>query len=70
MGKKSKKKVVKKGKKKVKPHVSSKKYSKYKLEGEKLVKARTCAKCGPAVFLAQHKDRLLCGACGYMEKKN
>ena len=69
MGKKSKKKVVKKGKKNVKPHVSSKKYSKYKIEGGKVVRSKYCSKCGPSVFLAEHKDRLLCGTCGYMVKK-
>ena len=32
-------------------------------------KNKTCPKCGPGVFLAEHKDRLSCGKCGYMEKK-
>jgi len=32
-------------------------------------KRKTCPKCGPGVFLAEHKDRLSCGKCGYMEKK-
>jgi small subunit ribosomal protein S27Ae len=30
-------------------------------------KNKTCPKCGSGVFLAQHKDRLTCGKCGYME---
>lgn len=32
-------------------------------------KNQTCPKCGPGVFLANHKDRLSCGKCGYMETK-
>jgi small subunit ribosomal protein S27Ae len=30
-------------------------------------KNRTCPKCGKGNFLAQHKDRLTCGKCGYTE---
>jgi small subunit ribosomal protein S27Ae len=33
-------------------------------------KNKTCPKCGPGVFLANHKDRESCGKCGYTEKKN
>lgn len=41
----------------------------YKIEGTKVVRARRdCPKCGPGRFLAQHKDRLACGNCGYTEK--
>jgi len=31
-------------------------------------KNKFCPKCGAGVFLAQHKDRLTCGKCHYMEK--
>ncbi|MBR9702685.1 30S ribosomal protein S27ae [Candidatus Woesearchaeota archaeon] len=32
-------------------------------------KNRSCPKCGPGIFMAQHKDgRWACGKCGYMEK--
>lgn len=42
----------------------------FKVEGDKLVRTRkTCPKCGDGVFLAEHKDRLSCGACGYTEFK-
>ncbi|HLD62788.1 MAG TPA: hypothetical protein VI875_02890 [Candidatus Norongarragalinales archaeon] len=30
---------------------------------------RFCPKCGSGVKLAEHKDRLSCGKCGYMEKQ-
>lgn len=40
----------------------------YRLEGETLTRARkTCPKCGPGTFLADHGDRLTCGACKYSE---
>ena len=32
-------------------------------------KNKSCPKCGPGVFMADHKDRLACGKCGYTEKK-
>lgn len=54
-------------KKKVKNKIPSKKYSKYKLESGKLKRAKFCPKCGPSSFLAQHKDRLYCGSCHYVE---
>ncbi|MHB8587143.1 MAG: 30S ribosomal protein S27ae [Thermoplasmatota archaeon] len=50
------------------PAAAAGKRTLYKVEGSKLVRARkTCPKCGPGVFLAQHKDRQSCGACGYTE---
>ena len=42
----------------------------YKVENDKIVRLRrTCPKCGDGVFLAEHKDRLSCGSCGYTEFK-
>ena len=32
-------------------------------------KLRSCPKCGQGTRLAEHKDRVACGKCGYMEKK-
>ena len=32
-------------------------------------KNKSCPKCGPGTFMANHKDRSSCGKCGYMEKK-
>jgi len=45
------------------------KWSKYKIEDGKLVRAEHCpvARCGQGVFLAIHKDRKSCGQCGYTE---
>lgn len=54
-------------KKKKKNKISSKVWTKYKLEGDKLTRAKTCPKCGPGMFLANHKDRLFCGNCHYVE---
>ncbi|MDE1798511.1 MAG: 30S ribosomal protein S27ae [Candidatus Micrarchaeota archaeon] len=30
---------------------------------------KACPKCGSGTRLADHKDRLSCGKCGYYEKK-
>lgn len=32
-------------------------------------KGKFCPRCGPGVKLAQHKDRVTCGRCGYSEKQ-
>lgn len=43
-------------------------YKAYKVEGGKAVRQRkTCPKCGSGVFMAQHKDRTVCGKCNYAE---
>jgi small subunit ribosomal protein S27Ae len=42
----------------------------YRMEGNRLVRQkRECPKCGAGVFMAQHKDRVSCGKCGYTEFK-
>ena len=47
-----------------------KKYQIFKVEGDKINRVRRhCPKCGPAVFLGEHKDRFSCGKCGYTEYK-
>ncbi|MEK6973025.1 MAG: 30S ribosomal protein S27ae [archaeon] len=46
------------------------KASYYKLEGDSIKRAKkSCPKCGAGVFMAEHKDRHSCGACGYTEIK-
>jgi small subunit ribosomal protein S27Ae len=52
-----------------KGHKPSKKHEKYSITDGKLSKSRFCPRCGPGVFLANHKDRLVCGKCGYVEVK-
>ena len=48
-----------------------KKYEFFKIEGDKINRFRRhCPKCGPGVFLADHKDRFSCGKCSYTEYKD
>jgi len=64
----AKKKIAKKGKKPHKNKPTSKKYTKYKVEGDKVTRnAKFCPRCGPGVFLMIAKDRVYCGKCGYTE---
>jgi small subunit ribosomal protein S27Ae len=58
----------KQGKKAHKNKLTSKKYSHYKVEGDKITRERkSCPRCGAGTFLAKHKDRLCCGKCKYTE---
>ena len=65
MGKK--KKSNKKGKKPHKNNPTSKKYTKYTIEGDKAKPGKICPRCGPGVFLMTAKDRVYCGKCQYSE---
>ncbi len=56
-------------KKKKKQKRTSKKYVLYDTSNGLKRKNKFCPKCGVGVFLANHKDRLTCGKCGYMETK-
>lgn len=43
----------------------------FKVEGDKINRFRKhCPKCGPGIFLGEHKDRFSCGSCGYTEFKS
>jgi small subunit ribosomal protein S27Ae len=43
----------------------------FKLEGDKITRLRRhCPKCGDGFFLAEHKNRVSCGKCGYTEYKS
>lgn len=43
----------------------------FKVEGDRINRIRKhCPKCGPGVFLAEHKNRFSCGRCGYTEFKS
>lgn len=45
-------------------------YALYEAKGDKAERKRkTCPKCGPSIFLAEHKDRISCGKCKYTEYK-
>lgn len=57
----------KKGKKPHKNKPTSKKYSLYKVTDGNVKRQKSCPRCGAGVFLAEHKDRLHCGKCGYTE---
>ena len=61
------KKSEKKGKKEHKNKPTSKKYTKYTIEGNTIKKAKNCPRCGPGVFLMQTKDRVYCWKCHYTE---
>lgn len=48
----------------------SKRWEKYEIKGDKIErKNKFCPKCGPGYFLAEHKDRMTCGNCGYVKFK-
>lgn len=65
-----KKAVAKKGKKGHKNKPTSKRYSKYKIEGDKITrKERFCPRCGPGIFLMSAENRVYCGKCHYSEFK-
>ena len=49
---------------------SVQKYKYYKIEDGKVVRLKkTCPRCGPGVFMAEHLNRYACGRCGYTEWK-
>ncbi|MBS3093661.1 30S ribosomal protein S27ae [Candidatus Pacearchaeota archaeon] len=54
-----------KGKDKNKP--TSKKYTKYKIDGDKITRAKYCPRCGPGIFLMIDTSRNYCGRCHYTE---
>jgi len=57
-------------KEKTKSGKSTQKYKKYQISGETFTRSgRVCPKCGPGVFMGEHKDRFACGKCGFMERK-
>ncbi len=42
----------------------------YEVSGESLQRThKSCPKCGPGVYLAEHSNRRACGKCGYSESK-
>lgn len=63
----AKKKKIKKGKKPHTNKATSKKYTKYKIDGDKITRERFCPRCGPGIFLLNSNGRLYCGKCHYSE---
>lgn len=40
--------------------------AKWTVDGKSVIRnKKSCPKCGPAVYLAEHYDRVHCGKCGY-----
>ena len=40
----------------------------YKVKDNKIDRSKkSCPRCGGGTYLAQHRDRLSCGKCGYTE---
>lgn len=64
-----KRKVRLRGKKERPSSVSSKKSEKFEIKGGVATRKKSCPKCGPGIFLAEHKNRIHCGKCGYGEFK-
>jgi ubiquitin-small subunit ribosomal protein S27Ae len=61
-------KAKKTGKKPHKNKPTSKKYTKYKVEGDTVTRlSRSCPRCGPGVFLMDSQGRKYCGKCHYAE---
>jgi small subunit ribosomal protein S27Ae len=56
-----------KGKRKYKNQPTSEKWTKYKIEGGKLIKERSCPRCGPGIFLMKADNRVYCGKCHFTE---
>ncbi|KXB08397.1 hypothetical protein AKJ55_01090 [candidate division MSBL1 archaeon SCGC-AAA382M17] len=49
----------------------SKRYELYEVEDEKVKRLKkSCPRCGPGIFMADHGERLACGKCGYTEFKS
>ncbi|MEM0465610.1 MAG: 30S ribosomal protein S27ae [Candidatus Pacearchaeota archaeon] len=55
------------GKKPHKNKPTSKKYKMYKLEGDRIIRERSCPRCGPGIFLMKANNRVYCGSCHYTE---
>lgn len=62
---------VKKERKEKKPKANVQVWKLYKADGETLTRLRKeCPRCGKGYFMAEHKDRLSCGHCGFTNFKN
>jgi len=57
----------KSGKKPHKNKPTSKKYTKYTIQGDKVIRKSFCPRCGPGIFLMETQGRTYCGKCHYSE---
>ena len=54
-----------------KPRANVQVWKLYKVSGESVERLKKeCPRCGKGYFMAEHKDRLSCGNCGYTTFKN
>lgn len=58
---------VREGKKPHKNKPTSKKYKMYKIDGDNIIRKKSCPRCGMGVFLMEADDRLYCGRCHYTQ---
>ncbi len=57
---------VRKERKQAKPKVNVQVWKLYKLSDNSVERLRKeCPRCGHGFFMAEHKDRMSCGHCGY-----
>lgn len=48
----------------------TKRYEFYESKDESINRLKkSCPRCGPGVFMANHNNRIACGSCGYTEFK-
>jgi len=51
-------------------HKPTKQWEILKVEGNQLKRGKKlCPRCGPGVYMAEHKDRYYCGTCHFTEWK-
>lgn len=46
---------------------TSKRYTKYKIQGDTITRERSCPRCGAGIFLMKASNRMYCGKCHYTE---
>src|SRR5882762_2909474 len=57
---------VRKVRKERKPRANVQVWKLYKINGDSVERLKKeCQRCGKGYFMAEHKDRLSCGNCGY-----
>jgi small subunit ribosomal protein S27Ae len=62
---------IRKVRKERKPRANVQVWKLYKVSGETAERLKKeCPRCGKGYFMAEHKDRLSCGNCGYTTFKS